>query len=70
MIAGQNNHRLAILAQHLRGAFQHVEGLAVIVERIAGQHDNVRCDFIGGGQDLGQDGKTIAIAKAVVGAEM
>ena len=70
MIAGQNHHWLAVIAQDLRGAFQEFDGLAVVVERIASEQDDIGADFKAAVKNLGQSRQTIAIAKAVVGAEM
>ena len=71
VIAGQDHHRLAVIAQHLRGAFEQLERLAVIVERIAGQQDDVRLRLpVAAAKTLGKTAKTISVAKAVVGAEM
>jgi hypothetical protein len=52
MIARQNDHRLGVIAQDLRSALQQANWLAVIIERVAGEQDNIGIDFCCRSQDF------------------
>ena len=41
MVAGENDDGIPVVAHHLRGTLQQFEGLAVIVECVPCQQDNV-----------------------------
>jgi len=52
VIARQDDHGFAVLAQHPRSAFEQIHRLSMIVERIAGKQDDVRLNFICGSEDF------------------
>jgi hypothetical protein len=54
VVAGQDHHRDAGIGQQAAGAIEHRDGDAVVVERVAGEQDNVGS---GGAGDLEHRGE-------------
>jgi hypothetical protein len=70
MIARQDNDWFCVIAQNLGGTLQELLWLAVIVEGIAGQEDDIGLHFSCCAKHLGKRFQAISIAEAVVSAEM
>lgn len=70
MIAGQDDDRSSIFTQKAGRAFEQFNRLAMIVERVTGEHDHVRTHFRRRRQDFGQNGQSILVAKAIISAEV
>ena len=70
MVAGKNNDRILVIAHHLSGALQQFEGLAVIVECVPRQQDNVGAHFSCCSQNLGKHRQRIGVAEAVIYPEV
>ena len=66
MVAGENDDGTAVVAHHLSGALQQFEGLAVIVECVPRQQDNVGPYLSCRSQNLGKHCQRIGVAEAVI----
>ena len=70
MVAGKNDDGILVVAHHLSGALQQFEGLAVIVECVPRQEDNVGTYLICRSQNLGKHRQRIGVAEAVIYPEV
>ena len=70
MVAGENYDGIAVVAHHLSGALQQVEGLAVIVECVPRQQDNVGPYLSCRSQNLRKHCQRIGVAEAVIYPEV
>jgi hypothetical protein len=70
VIAGQDDDGFSVIVEDLRGAFEQLDRLSMVIEGVAGQQDDISCRRGGCGQNFGKDRQTIRIAEAVIGAEM
>jgi hypothetical protein len=70
MVARENHNGVPIVPHHLSRPFQQFERLAVIVERVPRQQDNVGPRSRRGRQNLGKHCKGVGITEAIVYTKM
>ncbi len=66
VVAGQDHHRDAGIGQQAAGAIEHGGGDAVVVERVAGEQDDVGVGGAGGGEHRGEASSAVAVLGGVL----
>jgi hypothetical protein len=70
MVAGENHDGTTVVAHHLSGALQQVERLAVIVECVPRQQNNVGTYLSCRSQNLRKHCERVGVAEAVIYAKV